>query len=339
MRGKLLVAGLSALLLVILISPNILMAQPVETEHSIVVDERGSMEVKPLVRPRIACRYQSIEVLKKEKDHQILSIKYAKDGEIKEAVAEIKGDLRRRAEINIDVEGKKYSIDVEKTQVFSMGFEREFPVIEQGRFVGRSLDISLVKLSGNISVEYYLLNYSVTNPRWNLSIITMLLPRGEAYDAFTAVVYSPAEKRVTSLELVNLSGGITLSRSYMTLSNVAENLSKVYERGNKTVREQLSYGYKVMAMELKHLANLVNKVGMDRPISSARALISDEQCEAVCTAITTVVCYTVCYPVTGFVAGFFCGVLCGTAVEPFCEMVCYGDTEMEEPEIPPGPYP
>lgn len=325
--------GLSALLLVILISPNILMAQPVGTEHSIVVDERGSMEVKPLIRPRMACRYQGIEVLKKEKDHQILLIKYAKDGEIKEAVAEIKGDLRRKAEINIDVEGKKYFIDVERTQVFSMGFEREFPVIEQGRFVRRSLDISLVKLSGNISVKYYLLNYSVTNPKWNLSIITMLFPRGETYAAFTAVVYSPAEKRVTSLELVNLSGGITLSRSYMILSNVAENLSKVYERGNKTVKEQLSYGYKVMAIELKHLANLVNKVGMDRPISSARALISDEstnptvtgasggtpspECGEVCSTVIAIMCL-----LSTWGTGEIGGVICIPATTVLCHIIC-----------------
>jgi hypothetical protein len=53
------------------------------------------------------------------------------------------------------------------------------------------------------------------------------------------VRYSPVNKRVESLEFVNISGPVKLSEMYEMLSDTAEKLSKVYEREMKPSGDSL----------------------------------------------------------------------------------------------------
>ncbi|RSN72905.1 hypothetical protein [Candidatus Methanodesulfokora washburnensis] len=334
MRRELPVVLLSFVLILILISPNILIAQPVGTEHSIIVSSRG-VEIKPLVLEEImgkcSCN-RTVKILKKEGNRTLLSVKYSVKGVENEALVDIKGDLRQGAEIYIYTNGTKYYLHAERI-VISSGRPPIAPLEERKRFpvpASRSLNMSLMRLSGNITMEYYQIDYSFRHPMGNMTVSTLLIPRGDEYiSAFTTVLYTPAKKNVTSLELVNLSETITLSQMYEKLEDIAERLSGVYERGNKTVRDQLAPGYLIMARELRHLANTVKWMKwIDRPVLKAKAVISDVDpytCEIACDLTCEYNVELICEPACDIASGgniLLCFLLCFVISRAICSYTC-----------------
>jgi hypothetical protein len=134
---------------------------------------------------------------------------------------------------------------------------------------------------------------------------------------------------VTSLELVNLSETITLSQMYEKLGDIAERLSGVYERGNKTVRDQLVSGYLIMAGELRHLANTVKWMKwIDRPVLKAKAVISDVDsytCETVCDLTCEYNTELICEPACDIASGgniLLCFLLCFVVSRAICSYTC-----------------
>jgi hypothetical protein len=333
MRGRLLAAALSSMMILLLLAPNVLMAQSeVQTMHSIAV-KGDSFDIKPL-KPIVSCSldrcHHNVTVIKKERDHQILSVRYEREGRVSEALVDIRGDLMRKAEMRIYLNGSEYRVDVERTLLVSfpriprdiMSSEATAP---EKPPISRSLNISLVRFSGNFSAEYYQIDYSFRSPEGNLSVSTILLPSKDAYvSAFTTVRYTPVNKKVTSLELVNLSG-VTLSQMYRTLGNLAENLSNMYEKGNETVKKQLPHTYSVMARELRHLANIIGSIGwikwINKPIMNAKAIMSDDSEEI-----------HICYALCGWTMLWICealatcggvpALLCGAVSIFYCWYVC-----------------
>jgi len=344
----LLAAALSSMMILLLLAPNVLMAQPeIQTMHSIAV-KGDSFDIKPL-KPIVSCSldkcHHNVTVIKKERDHQILSVRYEREGRVNEALVDIRGDLIRKAEMRIYLNGSEYRVDVERTLLVSYPIPRSIPrspipkdimsseaTVPEKPPISRSLNISLVRFSGNFSAKYYQIDYSFRSPEGNLSVSTILLPSKDAYvSAFTTVRYTPVNKKVTSLELVNLSG-VTLSQMYRTLGNLAENLSKMYEKGNETVKKQLPHAYSVMARELRHLANIIGNIGwikwIDKPILNAKALISDDWiCEIVCLLEGFSVCTAFCIPfdvLSGGAAAIACHIVCEILFELIvCSQQCH----------------
>jgi len=340
MRRLYVVASLSVLLVLILLAPNILMAQPIGTEHSIEIDASKGVSIKPFdVKSLMRCPLKggcscnhTVKLIEKEGNRSVFSVKYVRDGVENEAIVDVRGNLMGRgADIDIYLNGTKYQVHVQRTLIFSARPPIE-PVLigsvqtesKAGKPpVFRGLEINLVRISGNLTAEYYELNYTVKDPSGNLSIFTTLFPREDGYIASTLVRYSPANKKVESLEFVNISGPVKLSEMYEMLSDTAERLSKVYERGNKTVKEQLVSGYLIMARNLKHLAGVVENMWIDKPVLNAKALISDDWvCEWLCTYTAAWICFGICETITGGFGTVLCGIVCVWIAERVCSWFC-----------------
>ncbi|MGC9021222.1 MAG: hypothetical protein ACP5KE_08470 [Candidatus Methanodesulfokora sp.] len=334
MRRGILAGILPLVLIALLVSPSIMEAQPVTTEHEINVN-RGKFDIRPLligVEKCNGCAYnRNITVLKKEGNFTLLSVKYLRGREEHEALVEIRGNLMEKADITIHTNGTKYQVHVRRAVISSVRPPIE-PLLEaKGEFPGRlptriarSMNISLISVtSDGFSMEYYQLDYSFRDPNGKLVISTMLVPQKDVYiSAFTLVRYTPVEKRVTSLELVNMSNSIRLSEVYKVLGDLAGNLSKYYERGNKTVREQLGFGYSVMARELRHLSNIVHWMGwIDKPIMNAKAVISDLTGQDICTLTCGWTAIWHCF-VIGATTGEIGGVICSIFWLFFCWYIC-----------------
>jgi hypothetical protein len=106
---------------------------------------------------------------------------------------------------------------------------------------------------------------------------------------------------------------------------LAENLSKMYEKGNETVKKQLPHAYSVMARELRHLANIVGNIGwikwVNKPILNAKAIMSDDtEAKLNCYRICGPAWLVVCIP-AGF-AGGVPGAICAIVAAVFCYLVC-----------------
>jgi hypothetical protein len=332
MRRPYVVVSLSVLLVLILLAPNILMAQPVETEHSIEIDASKGVSIKPfdvksLMRcPLKGCNH-TVKLIEKGENRSVFSVKYVRDGVENEAIVDVRGNIMGRgADIDIYLNGTKYQVHVQRISIFSARPPIEpvpiRPIQTESKAgkppVFRGLEINLVRITGNLTAEYYELNYTVRDPSGNLSIFATLFPRKDGYIASTLVRYSPVNKRVESLEFVNISGPVKLSEMYKMLSDTAERLSKVYERGNKTVREQLVPRYLTMARHLKHLAGMIENMWIDKPVLNAKAIISDDShCKDICELAWLVVCI----PATLASGGL--GLFCFVVAQIFCTLVCW----------------
>jgi hypothetical protein len=115
-------------------------------------------------------------------------VKYSAKGVENEALVDIKGDLRQGAEIYIYTNGTKYYLHAERIAI-SSGRPPIAPLEERKRFpvpASRSLNISLMRFSGNITMEYYQIDYSFRHPMGNMTVSTLLIPREDEYiSAFT----------------------------------------------------------------------------------------------------------------------------------------------------------
>ena len=340
MRRPYVVVSLSVLLVLILLAPNILMAQPVGTEHSIEIDASKGVSIKPFdVKSLMRCSLKgcnhTVKLIEKGENRSVFSVRYVRNGVENEAIVDVRGNIMGRgADIDIYLNGTKYQVHMQRISIFSARPPIEpvpiRPIQTESKAgkppVFRGLEINLVRITGNLTAEYYELNYTVRDPSGNLSIFTTLFPRKDGYIASTLVRYSPVNKRVESLEFVNISGPVKLSEMYEMLSDAAERLSKVYERGNKTVREQLVPGYLTMARHLKHLANTVKWMGwFDKPVLNAKAIMSDDlYCHYVCFVVGMTVCAYICLPfmILG-IGDLLCHIVCEISFEVFiCMQRC-----------------
>ncbi|MEM2203444.1 MAG: rhodanese-like domain-containing protein [Sulfolobales archaeon] len=127
------------------------------------------------------------------------------------------------------------------------------------------------------SMQFYSLSYIVQHKEYNLTLQTRLTQQdSETYNSsFTTLNYIRAGKSdLVSLELVKFNSSITLSQLYATLSEVAKELSKIYE---KDYDKSLAQNYQTMKNELKRLSKIVEKElsTYDRKILKAFAMLAD----------------------------------------------------------------
>jgi len=113
-----------------------------------------------------------------------------------------------------------------------------------------------------ISLQFYSLSYMVQHAEYNLTLLTTLTPlNSETYNnSFTIVNYVQASKsELKSLEFVEFNIPVTLSRQYVLLGKVAEEIAKVYNKKKDEAFLNLAQSCYTIKEEAKCLSKLVEK--------------------------------------------------------------------------------
>lgn len=213
-----------------------------------------------------------------------------------------------------------------------------------------------IESSGDLSTQYYLLQYQIQHVEYDFSVITKLEPiDANNYNiSGTIVRFLPLGKtELQSIDLVNFTSPVTVSVLYSSLEQACAKLAINYQKeGNKYNEETLkglADSYTQMAKGLKSLSKLVkNELGdYDRKILQSIAVMTDDSCSdcqwwcniligyVTCSIYDVVLGYAVCVGLgfAGGIPGLICGIIwtllitaiCSVGVPPYCYNICqYG---------------
>lgn len=137
----------------------------------------------------------------------------------------------------------------------------------------------------NSSMELYVLKHIVANKKYNLSVITTLLPQNnEKYlSSFTQIDFTSVNKtNIKTLETIKFNTSVKLSDLYYIMSDVASKIEKIYHEGgvqedNKTLL-QIAWGYHIISNHLKELSKIVKNelTSYNKEIIRNIAIITDQ---------------------------------------------------------------
>ncbi|MFA5571500.1 MAG: rhodanese-like domain-containing protein [Candidatus Bathyarchaeia archaeon] len=184
-----------------------------------------------------------------------------------------------------------------------------------------------------LTSRFYVLNYLVQHPDYNVSLHSSLVPLNEnTYNnSLTIVNYAPAGgSDVLSLEMVEFDSPVTLSTLYATLAQVANEMADIYQQSEDETIVPLADRYFAMGQKIGALSDIVsqNLPDYDKPILYNMAFLVDDwlSCLA-CVGPIVALCYLGC---AGLCVAFppvcpwlwACADLgCNTAVTLYCESV------------------
>ncbi|MDR2202934.1 MAG: hypothetical protein LBE76_01240 [Nitrososphaerota archaeon] len=153
---------------------------------------------------------------------------------------------------------------------------------------------SLETVSGELSLQFYILKDTVFTKDYTLTVMTALFSlNSNTYDSASILVdYLPVNDiGITSLEIVEFNSVVTLSQVYDCLEENAKEIGNIYQKSNDNAFKQLAKGYHEMRKELKYLSQIIqNELPQyNKEILNTSAMLTDV-CTFECFSKTFLAC-------------------------------------------------